>query len=146
MGILTILFMPFRIIGHILYKLSGGTMGRSIAGLPLLHLITTGRKTGQQRTAELGYFEHDGGYVIIASNGGRDTHPGWYWNLQGNPKAKIELNGKTLDVTAEFTSGDLRAQLWKQLVGLSPQYGGYEKSTKREIPMVILHPESDSPA
>src|SRR5262245_15166809 len=123
MGILSILLMPVRIIGHIIYKRTGGKMGRSIAGLPLLHLITTGRKSGKQRTAELGYFEHDGGYVIIASNGGRDQHPGWYFNLQSAPKARIELNGKALDVTAEFTSGDLRAQLWDRLVKLSPQYG-----------------------
>ena len=113
-------------------------MGRSIAGLPLLHLITTGRKTGAERKTELGYFEHDGGYVIIASNAGKDTHPNWYFNLQSNPKARIELNGKVLDVAAEFTSGDIRAQLWEQLVKLSPQYGGYAKHTTREIPVIIL--------
>lgn len=114
-------------------------MGR-MAGLDILLLTTTGRKSGKPRTTPLGYFDQDGDYVIIASNGGADTHPQWFLNLKSNPDVSIEIKDKKISAKARVAEGAARKDLWTKLVGLSPQYGKYATSTKREIPVVLLHP------
>lgn len=123
-----------------LYKMSNGKIMGRIAGLDILLLTTTGRKSGKQRTTPLGYFEHNGGYVITASNAGSDKHPGWFLNLRDNPQVRIQIKDKEMPATAQVVSPDLRDELWQKLISLSPQYGGYATSTKRVIPMVLLMP------
>jgi deazaflavin-dependent oxidoreductase (nitroreductase family) len=123
-----------------LYKTTNGQIGGRVAGLNVLLLTTTGRKSGKQHTAPLGYFEHDGAYVIIASNGGADTHPDWFLNLRKHPKVAIRIRDKDLQAGAELVSAELRKELWGRLVRMSPQYGGYATNTKREIPLVLLRP------
>ena len=136
-----IFMKSFKAIGTALYKISGGRIGGRISGLEVLLLTTTGRKTGKQRTTPLGYFkDQEGGYVIIGSNAGFDTHPAWFHNLKNQPHVTIQIKNKELEVNAEIASPEKRNLLWSQLVKLAPFYGGYEKKTKREIPIVILRP------
>ena len=111
-----------------------------MAGLNVLLLTTIGRKTGKNRTTPLGYFEQDGAYVIIASNGGSDRHPFWFLNLKNNPNVRVQIKDKEISATAQEAEPGLRKKLWTRLVGLSPQYGQYEKSTKRQIPLILLQP------
>ncbi len=136
----TLFFKIFTAIHTILYRLTGGKFGSKVQGLPVLLLTTTGRKTGRVRTTPLGHFTHNGGYVIIASNAGFDTHPGWFHNLKSNPRASIQVGEAQIDVTAEIAGADQRSELWEKLVKLSPGYAGYAKKTNRTIPVVILHP------
>jgi len=125
-----------------LYRLSNGKVMGRMAGLNVLLLTTTGRKSGEPRTTPLGYFEQDGDYVIIASNGGADKHPFWFLNLKSNPDVSIQIKDKKISAKAREAEGAARKELWTKLVSLSPQYGQYATSTKREIPMVLLHPVS----
>ncbi|MCC7352647.1 MAG: nitroreductase family deazaflavin-dependent oxidoreductase [Anaerolineae bacterium] len=123
-----------------LYRLTGGKVGGKVRGFPLLLLTTTGRKTGKRRTTPLGYFEHEGGYVVIASNAGLETHPAWFHNLRSNPRATVQINEKQLAVDAKTATADKRDLLWARLLELSPSYGYYAKRIKREIPVVTLTP------
>ena len=123
-----------------LYRLSGGRVGGRVQGLRVLLLTTTGRKSGTRRTTPLGFFEQDDAYVVIASNAGSDTHPAWFYNLRGNPAAKVEIMDRQIEVNAEVVKQDRRSALWNRLVELAPGYGNYAKKTRREIPLVILHP------
>jgi deazaflavin-dependent oxidoreductase (nitroreductase family) len=88
----------------------------------------------------LGYFESEGDYVIIASNAGFDSHPGWFLNLKSNPRTHIEIGGRRIEVIADITDTEKRDQLWARLIELSPGYANYSKRTGREIPVVKLHP------
>ena len=124
-----------------LYKMSNGKIMGRVAGLNVLLLTTTGRKSGKQRTAPLGYFEHDGSYVTTASNAGSDRHPGWFLNLRDNPQVQIQIKDKETPATAQVVGPELRKELWAKLVSLSPQYGGYATSTKRIVPMILLIPK-----
>ena len=134
-------FRLFMALGTYLYKISNGKIGGRISGLQVLLLTTTGRKTGKKRTTPLGYFkDQEGGYVIIGSNAGFDTHPAWFHNLTSQPHVTIQIKDKELEVNAEVAGPEKRNQLWTQLVKLAPFYGGYEKKTDRQIPIVILHP------
>ncbi|MDK1082383.1 MAG: nitroreductase/quinone reductase family protein, partial [Anaerolineae bacterium] len=59
------------------YRLTGGAIGGSFAGRPILLLTTTGRKSGRRRTTPLVYLEDGGNMVLVASNGGNPRHPIW---------------------------------------------------------------------
>jgi deazaflavin-dependent oxidoreductase (nitroreductase family) len=95
---------------------------------------------GQKRTTSLGYFENDGDFVFIGSNAGFDTHPAWFHNLRGNPRATIQINDKQFQVNAEVAGLEKRDQLWVRLIDLAPGCATCAKKTRRQIPMVILHP------
>jgi len=136
------LFRSLLSIVAFLYRRTGGKLGGAMQGLPVLLLTTTGRKTGKERTTPLGYFEHDGGYVITASNAGFDTHPAWFHNLKSNPPVTLEIQEKQLTAIAELANPELRQKLWARLVELAPGYRAYQKRTTREIPIVILRPVS----
>ncbi len=124
------------------YRLTGGKFGARVPGLRVLLLTTTGRKSGKQRTTPLGYFEHDGRYVIIGMgvNAGFDTHPAWFQNLRSNPRATIQVNDKQFEVSAELAGPDKRGQLWARLMEVAPVYADFAKKTSREIPLVTLRP------
>jgi len=134
------IFRAFLKVQIFLYRLTGGKFMGEIAGLHVLLLSTTGRKTGKPRTTPLGYFNENGGYVIIASNGGADKNPGWFHNLRDASSVIVEVGSQRLKVKPEVISPDKRAQLWAKLVAMAPGYAGYEHKTSREIPMILLHP------
>jgi deazaflavin-dependent oxidoreductase (nitroreductase family) len=123
-----------------LYRLTNGKIGGTVVGLKVLLLSTTGRKTGKQRTKPLCYFEEGPDYVIIASNGGADKHPEWFLNLKSDPNVKVRIEETEFSARAEVSDPKTRQRLWQKLISLSPYYIKYEKRTKRQIPMILLHP------
>ena len=123
-----------------LYNVSGGRIGGKMGKAPVLLLTTTGRKTGKQRTLPLIYIMDGSAYVITASAGGADKHPGWFFNIRSNPQATIQVQDKHITVTAEIAGPEKKPELWARLVEVAPNFAGYQKRTSREIPMVILHP------
>jgi len=128
-----------------LYRLTGGKFGSQVQGLPVLLLTTIGRKTGKKRITPLGYLEHDGSYVITATNAGFDTHPAWFHNLRSHPQVALQIGNKQLTAIAELANPTLRQQLWANFVERAPGYGAYEKRTTREIPIALLRPVSEKP-
>jgi len=141
-GMLKTLFRTMLSLIVWLYRRTGGRIGGTMQGLPVLLLTTTGRKTGRQRVTPLGYLEHDGAYVVIASNAGFDKHPAWYHNLKSHPQVALQIRDRQLTAIAEPADPSLRAQLWARLVELAPVYAAYEKRTTRVIPLVLLQPLS----
>ncbi len=142
MNVLQKWFFKWLTAFHVfLYRSTGGRLGSRMGGFDLLLLITTGRKTGQQRINPLGYIRDDQSYVIAASNGGLDRHPGWYFNLKHNPQVAVQVLDRELQVTAKIAKGEERQRLWTQLVEEAPGYADYQTRTTREIPVVTLTPE-----
>jgi deazaflavin-dependent oxidoreductase (nitroreductase family) len=131
------LFLSFYVW---LYRVSGGRIGGSMGGFNVLLLHTTGRKSGQAHTTPVGYFEHEGGYVIVASNAGKDQNPGWYYNLKNMPQVEIEIGSQHLQAKVQMIDSASRPAIWKKIVAAAPNYGAYETKTKREIPLVLLKP------
>jgi deazaflavin-dependent oxidoreductase (nitroreductase family) len=122
------------------YRLTGGLIGGSIFGAPILLLTTTGRKSGARRTTPLLYLEEDGRYIVIASNGGNPNHPAWYLNLRAHPEAEAQVRSRTLPVRARVADEAERARLWPKVVEMYSGYADYQRSTTRRIPVVILDP------
>src|SRR5436190_23922104 len=123
------LFRSLLSIFVFLYQRTNGKIGGQMRGLSVLLLTTTGRKTGKQHTTPLGYFEHEGRYVVIASNAGANTHPAWFHNLKSHPQVTLQIRDRHLTALAEVAEPELRRQLWAKLIALSPGYQEYQQRT-----------------
>jgi deazaflavin-dependent oxidoreductase (nitroreductase family) len=114
----------------------------SFARQPLLLLTHTGARTGTRRTNPLAYFRDGERYIVVASKGGAPSNPDWYYNLLANPRATIEVGTEHLEVIADPADPAERARLWAMITERNPAFKGYEKRTRRTIPVVILTPVS----
>ena len=74
-----------------LYRRSGGRIGGRMFGAPILLITSTGRRTGRPWTNPVMCQRDGDGYVVIASNGGADRHPGWWLNLRHRPEATRKI-------------------------------------------------------
>jgi deazaflavin-dependent oxidoreductase (nitroreductase family) len=125
-----------------LLTVSGGRIGRSVSGMPVLELTTTGRKSGEPRAVMLTAPVREGDdLVIVASRGGDDTNPDWFLNLRDDPDVQVALGGDPKrPYRADIADADERARLWPKITSDHDNYAGYQKKTDREIPVVVLHP------
>jgi len=123
-----------------LYRRSRGKFGGTAANLALLLITTYGRKSGKSHTNPVVYIEDGNNYLISASTGSMDWHPGWYLNLKKKPEAKIEIGEKTFVVQAVITEGEERNLLYERFKAASSNFIKYEKGTSREIPVIRLVP------
>jgi len=123
-----------------LYRLTGGRIGRRLVDNDMLLLTTTGRHTGKEHTVPLLYLRDGEDVVVIASWGGRDTHPEWYLNLREHPSAAMQINGTRSRVTTTTADPERRARLWPRVLDAYDGYRVYQTRTNREIPIVILSP------
>jgi deazaflavin-dependent oxidoreductase (nitroreductase family) len=120
------------------YRASGGRLLGRLAGMPVLLLTTTGRRTGKPRTRPLTFFRDGDAIVLVASNGGADRAPGWLLNLEARPLASVRIGRERFAVEARVATEDERARLWPVITGTFTGYGGYQARTKRPIPLVLL--------
>jgi deazaflavin-dependent oxidoreductase (nitroreductase family) len=123
-----------------LYRASGGRLGGRVGRAPVLLLTTTGRKSGQKRTAPVVYLADGERMVVIGSNAGNDRVPAWALNLKAKPEAEVEVGRRNLAVTARVAEGEERADLWRRS---NEQYAGfddYERRTDRDIALFVLEP------
>lgn len=105
-----------------------------------LLLTTTGRKSGKPRDSPVLFLDHDGGYVVVGSRYGTETHPGWTYNLLGDPRARVLVRGRAQSVTARRLSPEELADLWPALVRLYPAWQDYRERTEREFRAFHLTP------
>lgn len=78
-------------IHRAIYRLSGGRIFSRSLGCPVVLLTTTGRKSGEPRTAPIFGFAEGQSVVVVPSNAGKKHYPAWYFNLRDNPLAKVQL-------------------------------------------------------
>lgn len=107
-----------------------------------LLLTTTGRKSGTPRDSPVLFLDHAGGYVVVGSRYGTDSHPGWTYNLLAAPQATVLVRGRRESVTARRLSPAELAQLWPALVELYPAWQDYRERTEREFRAFHLVPAS----
>jgi deazaflavin-dependent oxidoreductase (nitroreductase family) len=106
--------------------------------VPTLLLTTTGRKSKKRLEMPLIYGKTKTGYAIVASKGGAPAHPAWFLNLQDDPNVEVQVAAERFPARARVTSGAERAQIWQQMAAIWPSYEDYQRSTTREIPVVVL--------
>jgi F420H(2)-dependent quinone reductase len=134
-----------KVIGTLhrwMYRVSGGKLGKSFFGSPILLLTTTGRRTRRPRTWPLTYLPDGDRLIVIASNGGQPNHPAWYLNLRATPQVSVQLGDRVRTMVAQTAEGDEGARLWSRVVEEYPAYAEYQRKTDRQIPVVVLHPDN----
>ncbi len=140
-------FMRSFWVGHrAVYRLSGGRFGlRRVkpGGWGMLRLQTLGRKSGEVRSAILGYLEDGNAIILLATNGMDERPPAWWLNLQTTPDAIIDLPDGPRDVRAREAVGAERERLWNLWASLG---GGLEEDAaamRRQIPVIVLEPRTE---
>jgi F420H(2)-dependent quinone reductase len=130
-----------------LYRRTNGRVGgkwRIGAGfrkpVPTLLLDHLGRKSGTRFTVPLLYLVDGRDLVVVASQGGRSSHPQWYRNLLARPDTQVQVGAELRRVRARVASPAERERLWPRLVELYADFASYQSWTEREIPVVVLEP------
>jgi deazaflavin-dependent oxidoreductase (nitroreductase family) len=119
----------------------GRILGKAF-GMPLVELITTGRRSGKERSTMLAVPIIDADrLVLVASYGGDDRHPAWYLNLQANPEVRATIADTTRTMIARTATEEERVELWPQITSRYQGYARYQERTERPIPVVILEPK-----
>jgi deazaflavin-dependent oxidoreductase (nitroreductase family) len=78
--------------------------------------------------------------VLVASKGGDDRDPDWYRNLSAHPEIELTMAGRRRPMRARPATIEERSELWPRIVAAYKGYGGYQRRTEREIPVVICEP------
>jgi deazaflavin-dependent oxidoreductase (nitroreductase family) len=99
-----------------------------LAGLPVLDVTTTGRKSGRRRTTHLIAIPLGGSLAVIGSNFGQAATPGWVHNLEADPRATATYRNRSIEVLAR-QAGD--AEFEEVLRNAAPLYGGYAAYRER---------------
>ena len=120
------------------FRSNGGKVGGYFKGSPMILLTTTGAKSGHARISPLVYTTDAGRIVIVASNGGSDRHPSWYYNVVANPQTTVEVGDETFKASAVVTEAAERRRLFDLHAERFPGFKDYEKGTDRVIPVVVL--------
>ena len=136
-----VFFRVMNLMHRAVLRASGGRLGGTGLGMPVLELTTTGRRSGQERTVLLtAPLRTDDEIVIVASKGGDARNPAWFWNLSENPDVTVRIEGVTRPMRARAATGTERDELWARITAEHDNYAGYQRRTDRVIPVVVLGP------
>ena len=130
----------FMSINAFFLRVSRGRIGSKLGTQTILLLHTTGRKSGEERVIPIAYFDFEGKYLIVASNWGKDQNADWYLNLQKEPRAVLDVKGKSIQVQSREAQGEEYERLWKFATEKHPPYLNYQKKTTRHIPIMVFEP------
>jgi len=120
------------------YRETDGEVGYVWNGATTLLLTTTGRTSGEPRTAPLIFAPDGDRCIVIASMGGAPTHPQWYRNLEANPAVEVQIKGERFAARALTVDGAERDRCWDIAAAQWPNYNVYAERTTRRIPVVVL--------
>lgn len=132
----------WRLFGRIhtaLYKTLGGRFVGSVGlGRKVLLLSTTGRRSGAERTTPLVYMPYGKDLIVYPSNGGKESQPAWWLNLQSDPLARVQLGKEQSQVRARQATETEYNAIWPAAEQYNPHWRDYARTVRRPIPLVIL--------
>jgi deazaflavin-dependent oxidoreductase (nitroreductase family) len=122
-------------------RVSGGRVGWTALGMPVIELRTVGRASGRARTTMLTVPVVDGDrLILVASKGGDDRDPDWFLNLVARPDVELTMAGVRRTMRARVATSREATALWPRIVTAYRPYDGYRRRANREIPLVICEP------
>ena len=129
-----------------LYRTTGGRVGLrrpKAARYGMMRLTTIGRRSGQERSVILGYFEDGPNLVTMAMNGWADDEPAWWLNLQAHPEATVDLADGPRTVKGRAAQDEERSRLWDRWRDIDANLDAYAALRSGETAVVILEPLPD---
>ena len=110
-------------------------------GFPICVVGMTGKKSGKMREIALIHLPKDDGVLLVASLGGMDKHPVWYYNLKAEPNVEIRDRTKVYTMRVrEVVDPVEKKRLWDIAVKAYPPYQEYQEKTDRPIPVLVAEP------
>lgn len=125
------------------YVATDGEEGHDWQGTTALILWTMGRRSGESKPTPLIYQPFGDDLLVVASDGGNDSHPAWYLNLEQNADSEVQVKADRYRTHARTATPDERPEMWRTMTAVWPDYDEYQKKTDREIPVVVLERTSD---
>src|SRR5215207_5830899 len=126
-------------IRRAVFNISKGRIFGKAFGMPVVELVTIGRRSGKERSTMLAAPIVDAARLVLAASyGGDDRHPTWYLNLRANPEVRVTIAGSTRTMIARVATDEEKDELWPQITSRYQGYADYQKRTQRPIPVVIL--------
>jgi deazaflavin-dependent oxidoreductase (nitroreductase family) len=117
------------------------TVPALMAGLPVLVLTHTGRRSGQPRHTHLIAVPFGETLALLGTNFGQPRTPTWVLNLETEPRATVTHDGVVREVIARPATDAERADV---LARSTRFYGGYAKYqqriTGRRLRIFVLEP------
>ncbi len=123
-----------------LIRISGGRLGNSFLGTPVLLLTTIGRKSGEPRTLPIYYMEDGERVVLVASNAGTSSDPAWLHNIRANPAVTVRIRNEERKMSAHVAAAEEKSALWPRLTRMFPKWQMMEDRSQRVFPVVVLTP------
>jgi deazaflavin-dependent oxidoreductase (nitroreductase family) len=120
------------------YRSTGGKVPGELGEVDILLLTARGAKSGEPRTVPVGFHRIDDRLVILASMGGADKNPPWFYNVVANPEVTVELGTETFQARAQVTEGDDRDRLYGVVCERMAVFADYQARTERVIPVIEL--------
>ena len=111
-----------------------------LRGMDVCVVKMKGAKSRKFRYIPLMLVPYEKGVILVASMGGADVHPSWFWNLKANPDILVYLNRKKLNLIADQVGDVKKDELWPLICSCYPTYDSYQKKTERNIPVFNCQP------
>jgi deazaflavin-dependent oxidoreductase (nitroreductase family) len=130
-------------VDRVLFRLSDGrtTLSTLLAGVPVVLVTTTGRRSGLERTTPLLGIPVGEHVALVGSNFGQSPTPAWVHNLEADPSARVEYRGTTVDVVARAATDDEADLAFERAAAVYPGYASYrERAAHRTIRVFVLTP------
>jgi deazaflavin-dependent oxidoreductase (nitroreductase family) len=128
-------------LDRVVHRLTSGrtSLPAVLAGLPVLVVTTTGRRSGRPRTTPLIAVPIGDDLALMGTNFGQPSTPTWVLNLEADPRVSVTYHGRTISATARLATDEEGERIWAASAGV---YGGYrayrQRVTGRTIRLFVL--------
>jgi deazaflavin-dependent oxidoreductase (nitroreductase family) len=110
-----------------------------LAGLPVLDITTTGRRSGAPRRTHLIAVPYADTLALLGTNFGQRSTPAWVLNLEADPRLSVTHHGVTLDAVSRLATPEEQESVLAASAGV---YGGYlkyqDRITRRRLRIFVL--------
>lgn len=117
------------------------SMPELLAGLPVVDITTTGRRSGLRRPTHLISIPVGDTLALLGTNFGQPSTPAWVLNLEADPRATVSLHGTTRGVVARPASASEFTEVLANSAGIYSGYLKYQQRiTGRRLRIFVLEP------
>ena len=141
MGAIRAVLRTFTHLQVAVFRASGGRLMNTFpGGYEICVVSARGAKSGKLRRIALIHLPQGDNKLLVASQGGMDKMPSWYYNIAANPDIQIMVGGEEKNYRARQVSDEEKAELWPHLCSIYPDFDEYQARTDRNIPVFSCEP------
>lgn len=132
-----------RHLDDVVVRLSRGRTSAPalLAGLPVLEVTTTGRRSGRARTSHLIAVPFQDTLALLGTNFGQTSTPAWVLNLEADARATVTYRGRSREVRARPATPAEVDEVMRASDRIYPGYRKYRaRISGRRVRIFVLEP------